>query len=183
MCTVYRMKDRLTRNDWLAEGLRTLAAEGVAGLKAGPMSERLKVSRGSFYWHFIDIADLRAQLLDHWREAATEQVIRRIETGAAADRFRILLRRAFTYDRGLERAVRSWAATDAGVATVVAGVDARRIAYIARVLTGVGVPRGQASPRARFAYWAFLGQPHVMDTGNAAVTERQIDQISDLLAR
>lgn len=176
------MTNRLTKHDWLIEGLRTLTAEGVFGLKAGPMSERLKVSRGSFYWHFTDIADLRAQLLAHWREQATEQVIRRNETDAPPDRFRVLMRRAFIHERELERAVRAWAATDSEVAAAVAGVDTRRIAYIARTLTDAGVARTVALLRARFAYWAFVGQPQVMDTDNPAISQGQIDQISALLS-
>jgi len=33
------------------------------------MATKLKVSRGSFYWHFRDIADFRAQLLRRWQGA------------------------------------------------------------------------------------------------------------------
>ena len=45
------MSDRLTKSEWLRHGLRTLASEGPVALKVGPMSEKLNVSRGSFYWH------------------------------------------------------------------------------------------------------------------------------------
>lgn len=176
------MSDRLSKADWLAEGLRTVTTEGAAGLKVGPMSDRLGVSRGSFYWHFSDIADLRGQLLDLWRDQTTEQVIRRIETDPPAQRFRGLLRRAFVHGRGLESAVRSWAVTDAEVAAAVAEVDARRIAYIARILADVGVGKAQAIARARFVYWAYLGQPLMRDSDNAVVSERLIDQFSDLLS-
>src|ERR1700731_1432717 len=57
------MNDRLTKSDWIRHGLRTLAKDGPNALKVGPMSTKLKVSRGSFYWHFRDIADFRSQLL------------------------------------------------------------------------------------------------------------------------
>lgn len=175
------MKERLTKADWVAEGLRTLATEGIANVKVATMSERLSVSRGSFYWHFGDVADLRKQMLTEWRDEATEQVIRRIEHDDPARRFQALMRRAFVSDRGLERAVRSWGAIDNEAAVIIAEVDARRIAYIARVVADQGVSRGQALLRARFAYWAFLGQPHVMDPDGAVITERQIDRISELL--
>lgn len=41
------MSDRLTKDDWLRQGLRTLANEGPNALKVGPMSTRLNVSRAA----------------------------------------------------------------------------------------------------------------------------------------
>ena len=49
--------DRLTKLDWIERGLSTLASDGAHALKVGPMATQLKVSRGSFYWHFRDVAD------------------------------------------------------------------------------------------------------------------------------
>jgi AcrR family transcriptional regulator len=50
------MNGHLTKSDWIEHGLRTLASDGANALKSGPMATPLKVSRGSFYWHFRDIA-------------------------------------------------------------------------------------------------------------------------------
>jgi AcrR family transcriptional regulator len=134
------MDDRLTKSDWIDQGLRTLTAEGANALKVGAMAAKLDVSRGSFYWHFRDIADFRAQVLSSWEEHATEQVIDRLEAAQGEpDRLKQLMRRAFVSKRRLDRAIRAWAAEDAGVAKVVAAVDARRIAYIAKMLAAAGV--------------------------------------------
>jgi AcrR family transcriptional regulator len=57
------MSERLSKSDWIDHGLHTLTAQGPGALKVGPMAARLKVSRGSFYWHFRDIADFRDALL------------------------------------------------------------------------------------------------------------------------
>ena len=76
------MSDRLTKSDWIRQGLLTLAKHGPGELKVGPMSARLKVSRGSFYWHFEDIADFRAQLLQGWREVSTDRVIQDLDKTA-----------------------------------------------------------------------------------------------------
>src|SRR6186997_2442817 len=73
------MNDRLSKSDWIDHGLNTLTEQGPGGLKVGPMATRLKVSRGSFYWHFRDIADFRAALLHAWQERLTEQVIRNLD--------------------------------------------------------------------------------------------------------
>src|SRR5262245_64236468 len=73
------MTDRLTKPDWIRHGFSVLAAEGAGALKVGPMADGLKVSRGSFYWHFRDIADFRAQLLQAWQEEATDRGIGDLE--------------------------------------------------------------------------------------------------------
>jgi len=173
--------DRLSQSDWIDQGLRTLAAEGASALKAGPMAAKLNVSRGSFYWHFRDIADFRAQVLASWRERATEQVIEQLEAAKGApDRLKHLMRRAFVGKRSLDRAVRAWAAQDAAVAKVVAAVDARRIAYIGKMLTAAGVDSRRASARAAFMYWAYLGQAVVMDPRHASIPVSAMDDISDL---
>ncbi|MFA7263638.1 MAG: TetR/AcrR family transcriptional regulator [Caulobacter sp.] len=174
------MSDRLTKADWIRHGLLTLAKHGPAGLKVGPMAEALKVSRGSFYWHFKDIADFRARLLQGWREVATDQVIQDLDGTAAPDRFRRLMRRAFGMKLTLERAVRAWAAEDRGVAAAVAAVDARRIGHIAALLAASGVNAERAEQRATFLYWAFLGQGLVSSRRHAALTGDAMDEISGL---
>jgi AcrR family transcriptional regulator len=178
------MTDRLTKSDWISHGLRTLAKEGANALKVGPMADGLKVSRGSFYWHFRDIADFRAQLLQSWQEQATERVIRDLEAEKdRPDRLKQLMRRAFASRRGLDRAIRSWAAQDRDVAAIVASVDARRVGYIAKMLAAAGVEGQKAQRRAAFLYWAFLGQRMVMDPRHASIAPTALDDISGLFEK
>jgi AcrR family transcriptional regulator len=178
------MDDRLTRSDWIEQGLRTLASDGAYALKVGPMATKLKVSRGSFYWHFRDIADFRSQVLRSWQERTTEQVIRDLEAAKSKPgRLKHLMRRAFVTKRGLDRAIRSWAAEDKNAAAIVASVDARRVAYIAKMLVEAGVESRRALPRAAFMYWAFLGQPIVMDARHASIAASALDDISELFEK
>jgi AcrR family transcriptional regulator len=177
------MSERLTKSEWIKQGLRTLAKEGAGALKAGPMAAKLKVSRGSFYWHFEDIADFRAELLRNWRERATERVIQQMAERAEPDRLNYLLKRAFSEDRSLDRAVRSWAAENADVAAVVTSVDASRVAYIAELLAAAGVDVAKALPRANFIYWAYLGQAAAMDPRHATIGDAAIDDIGRLFER
>jgi AcrR family transcriptional regulator len=178
------MSDRLTKSDWIEHGLRTLANNGPNALKVGPMSTTLKVSRGSFYWHFRDIADFRSQILRSWQERMTDQVIQQLEAAKAEpDRLKHLMRRAFVTKSSLDRAIRSWAAEDEDVATIVASVDARRVAYIAKLLVAAGVESRRALPRAAFMYWAYLGQAIVMDGRHASIPASAMDDISGLFEK
>jgi AcrR family transcriptional regulator len=144
------------------------------------MAARLKVSRGSFYWHFKDIADFRGQLVEAWQARTTDQVIAELET-LSGERLRHLLARGFGVNK-LDRALRSWATQDEAVAKVVAANDTRRVAYIEGMLIAAGVAADRAPGRARFLYWAYLGQSFVMDPGQAAMPPSAMDDLSDLFS-
>jgi AcrR family transcriptional regulator len=177
------MNDRLTKADWIDQGLRTLANDGPNALKVGPMAAALKVSRGSFYWHFRDIGDFRTQVLQGWQERMTDQVIQEVASKAGPDRLKHLLRRAVVEKPRVDRAIRSWAAEDKDVAAAVASVDASRVAYIAKLLVAAGVASRRALPRAAFMYWAYLGQAIVMDPRHASIQASALDDISALFER
>jgi AcrR family transcriptional regulator len=178
------MDARLTKQDWVDHGLRTLATDGASSLKVGSMADALGVSRGSFYWHFRDFADFRSQLLQAWRDRTVDQIIREFDSDdAAAGRLQRLVKRAFFGKRGLDRAIRNWAADEPSVAAMVAEVDARRVAYMASLLTASGVRAEDSAPRAAFLYWAYLGQAMVMDPASAAIDEPALDSITGLLGR
>lgn len=177
------MNGRLTKSEWIKHGLRTLANEGSNALKVGPMSAKLKVSRGSFYWHFQDIADFRSQILRSWQKHSTDQIIQEITGKAEPDRLKNLMRRAFLATNRLDRAIRSWAAEDKAVAATVASVDARRVVYIAKLLTDAGVESQKAQSRAAFMYWAYVGQAVVMDRRHSSITALALDDISDLFEK
>ena len=175
------MGDRLTRSEWLRHGLRTLASDGPGALKIGPMASKLNVSRGSFYWHFRDLEDFRGQLLQHWQETSTDNVIEDLDARPGdPDRLKELMRSAFSGQRRIDRAIRSWAAHDKSVASVVASVDARRITRIAGLLVEAGVEGERAVHRAAFLYWAYLGQAAIMDPRHASLPAHALEEISNL---
>lgn len=164
------VNDRLTKSEWISHGLRTLALDGPRALKVGRMAAKLRVSRGSFYWHFQDIADFELELLRSWQVISTDQIIRDLDAREGdPGRTVWLIQQAFRGRRRLDRAMRSWAAEDGKVAKVVAAVDARRIARIAGLLIDAGVGSRRAHHRAAFLYWAYLGQAAVMDRDSQSI--------------
>ena len=152
------MNDQLTAKDWLDQGLKTLADQGFTALKAEPLSRAMGVSRGSFYWHFADIAAYHAAILSHWRDVAAEQIIANVEAGAKHDDpLALLLRRVFGERLTLERAIRTWASVDAKARAAVQAIDRRRLGYVENLLMQSGLPADKARARAQILYWAFLG--------------------------
>jgi AcrR family transcriptional regulator len=63
---------RLTRDDWLDEAFKAVVTGGFDSVKVLSLAEKLKVTRGSFYWHFTDHADLIGSLLMRWKLAQLE---------------------------------------------------------------------------------------------------------------
>ncbi|MGA7805321.1 TetR/AcrR family transcriptional regulator [Bradyrhizobium sp.] len=152
------MTDQLTAKDWLDQGLKTLAANGFTALKAEPLAKAMGVSRGSFYWHFADIAAFHAAILRYWREVAVEQIIADVEAAAGHDNpLPLLLQRVFSARSGVERAVRSWAAFDPAARAAVHAIDRRRMDYVEGLLRTAGFTAEAARPRTQILYWAFLG--------------------------
>src|ERR1700712_186047 len=90
------MGDQLSAQDWLDQGLKTLAKSGFTALKAEPLAKAMGVSRGSFYWHFADISAFHAAILKRWREIAAEQIITGVEAASRDENpLSVLLRRVF----------------------------------------------------------------------------------------
>ena len=175
------MSERLTKADWIRHGMRTLARDGHNALKVESMATKLNVSRGSFYWHFQDMAAFRSQLLQSWREVSTDEVILDLDArDGDPERLKRLLRHALSGSRMLDRAMRSWAGEDDEVAKVIASVDARRAERIAGLLIDAGVDRERANHRAAFLYWAYLGQAIVMDPRHTCIPDWALDEISNL---
>ena len=152
------MSDQLSAGDWLDQGLKTLAKDGFTALKAEPLAKAMGVSRGSFYWHFADIAAYHAAILARWHEVAAEQIIANVEAASKDENpLALLLRRVFSERLTLERAVRSWASVDPAARAAVQAIDRRRLSYVEGLLTQSGLPAEIARVRAQIFYWAFLG--------------------------
>ena len=61
----------LTRHDWLKAACRVLVSEGIHRVRILTLAADLGVTRGSFYWHFDNRADLLEALIDDWRQRNT----------------------------------------------------------------------------------------------------------------
>ena len=152
------MADQLSARDWLDQGLKALAKSGFTSLKAEPLAKAMGVSRGSFYWHFADIAAFHAAVLKHWRDIAAEQIIANVEAASGNENpLSVLLRRVFGEKLTLERAVRTWASVDPAARAAVQAIDQRRLDYVESLLKQSGLSDAVARDRAQILYWTFLG--------------------------
>lgn len=150
---------QLGAQDWIKAGLRQLASSGIDAVRVERLAAALKVTKGSFYWHFKDLAALRAELLAAWEQSTTAAIIARIDAigGDPRQRAGELARIVFGEEGALERQVRAWAAQDAAAAAVQERVDRRRIAYVEALFVDGGLSGDVARSRAVFLYHALIG--------------------------
>jgi AcrR family transcriptional regulator len=173
---------KLTRDDWLEHGMKTLAEDGFGALKADLLAKSLKVSRGSFYWHFRDLKEFHRALLDEWHERATQQVIAWLEqTASGTGRLKLLVRAAWTVNNRTERAVRAWATHSPEIARRLEAVDRQRIDYMTSLLRSAGLSPKQARARALFTACAYLGHMVLGAGPFGAIAPKDLDTIVELL--
>lgn len=142
-------------------GFRALVSAGPNALRAEPLARAMGTTKGSFYWHFKDVADYHARLLAHWETRAFDDVVAALAPQSpAAARLRHLCRLAVSFAHPayggaeLEPALRAWARGDADVAACVRRMDARRIAYLETLCHEAGITAPHA---ARLLYAAATG--------------------------
>ena len=157
-----RTVSRLRPEDWLDAAQRRLVNGGIDAVKIGPLAEDLKVTRGSFYWHFRDRSHLLETLLAQWR-GQSHEMFDRLVGGDAASGMEEFVRLVHLwideseFDPALESAMRDWARTSDDVSAVVKAVDEERIAYIKRIFLDFGYGEDEAFIRARITYFHQVG--------------------------
>ena len=159
----------LTPEDWIAAAFRRLGQGGIAAVRAEAIARDLGVSKGSFYWHFRDLPDLKARMLSHWWDQATARIVTLADAAGEDPRQRIArLMDLATSDLadpygGLstEAAIRDWARTDPVAAEVQAQSDRWRRAYVQGLLAQLGLGRARAEQGARVILMAYTGAVHL----------------------
>jgi len=57
----------LSQQDWFNAATEAILESGFDQLRVLPLAKRLKVTRGSFYWHFDDLGSFIHLFLDQWQ--------------------------------------------------------------------------------------------------------------------
>lgn len=150
---------RLQASAWVVRALEVLAERGIEGVRVELLAKQLKVTKGSFYWHFGDRSALLTAMLDEWRRRATLAVINRFESThePAPKRLARLLRLQFDAKHAeigaeTELSMRLWGRHDPRAAQVLQEIDALRLSYIRKLIEESGVKPEIARARAVLAY-------------------------------
>ena len=153
---------KATRDDWLDLALSVLALEGVDHVTALNLSERLGVSRSSFYWYFKNRDELLGALLDRWDELNTRSIVAQAEAPATTvneavcNVFRCWINPTIFSPR-LDFAVREWARRSATIRKALDRADRVRTEALKALFLRFGYDDGDAFVRARVLYYMQIG--------------------------
>ena len=153
---------KATREDWLDLALSVLAVEGVAHVTVLNLSERLDVSRSSFYWYFKNRDELLDALLDRWDRLNTRSIVNEANEPAATvneavcNVFRCWVNPAIFSPR-LDFAVREWARRSASVRRSLDRSDRVRTEALKALFVRFGYDDEDALVRARVLYYMQIG--------------------------
>jgi AcrR family transcriptional regulator len=181
-------RNSLTPERWIEAATEVLADQGIDNLRVDSLARSLKVTRGSFYWHFRDRDDLLRAVLQAWRTQATEQLTRRLESARDDPRDQIsdlislpFRGRAAARAARIELAIRAWARRDDRARAFVDEADAARIGYIAQVFSSLGFSITEARARAFLLYSYELAESLLASQGTASQRSERAQLVERLI--
>ncbi len=142
---------QLDQTAWLRAAASAIAEDGFSGIRVLPLSKRLGVTRGSFYWHFADHAAFVNAFIDYWRH----QQLRAVEAYQhtqpdAISAYKQLLDVVLTDTESelrrlkVEFALRGYARRDKFAADAVAVVDKARIDLFLPIVSAIAKDADEA---------------------------------------
>ncbi len=159
------MAKTLSQLDWIQAGFRALTRGGHTAIKAELIARELKVSKGSFYWHFENLPTFKNAMLEHWVMAGTESIMQGISEHETdpQDQLRLLIC-TITADINVpyggllaEAAIRDWSRFDSSVSQSVHRVDQSRLKYLTTLFRRAGGSASASKQYAILIYGALIG--------------------------
>jgi AcrR family transcriptional regulator len=152
---------RLTRDDWIGVARKALVTSGIDDVKVDVLARRIKVTRGSFYWHFESRQDLLNALLEDWetnnrREIDAIRSLVAMQGDALLELFRVWLGEDPSFP-AFDIAIRVWARKAPAVARMVRKIDDAWIAVLQEQLERRGLTPPESFVRARIMYFHQVG--------------------------
>ena len=141
-------RQTLSREAWIAAARKVLEKGGIAEVKIDGLARQLKVTRGSFYFHFSSLEDLHNGLLEQWRRDNCRP-FQDMRDAAEIDGLQFFTAIVHVwvdedpFSPLLDLAVRDWSRTSKKLAREVAEMDSLRISLLTRAFRALGYSRGR----------------------------------------
>ncbi len=173
---------RLTRADWINAAIEVMVDSSVEQVRVERLAVALKVSKGSFYWHFRTREELLKAVLEQWADQATFGIQERLdqEEPRADQRLLRYLQLPFRSPAAvraadLEIAILGWARRSSQAMRAAARVDRERVTHIAQIFLEMGFGNDEAVLRAHQTYACirYLALRRDLDAPERRVLARQ----------
>ena len=157
--------NRLGRDDWLDAAYLAVVDGGFDAVRVLSIADTLGITRGSFYWHFTDHAELISALVDRWREReldADRVLAEPVHDDPVEDLLHLLdaalaRRGEDLRDMRFELALRGLGRRDPAIAQMLVEVDAARMAVITAKFERLAGDGSEAAALAALFYLAVAG--------------------------
>ncbi|MDE3171090.1 MAG: TetR/AcrR family transcriptional regulator [Acidobacteriota bacterium] len=170
-------------SDWLTAAYRRFSNQGVESVRVEALARDLRVSKGSFYWHFHGRGELLDRMLSRWESDELAWIEAEDAATPAARWAQIVAKTAGPRRIRSEVALRGWARRDPRVALRVAVIERKKAALIASVLREVGFAPAAAEGWAEIVLMVCLGwlDRATRDRGFEAASRGLGEFLSDVL--
>lgn len=155
-------RQTLSRETWIAAARKVLEKRGIAEVKIDRLARQFKVTRGSFYFHFASLDDLRNGLLEEWRRSNCAP-FQAMDGGQHVDGLQFFSDIVHVwvdedpFSPLLDLAVRDWSRTSKQLAREVAAIDELRMSLLIRAFRVMGYGPDESLVRARITYFHQIG--------------------------
>jgi AcrR family transcriptional regulator len=176
------MASVVSREAYLETGLDVLSDLGYGGLKLAEVCNRLGVTTGSFYHYFPRWPTFTRELVGHWMQERTVQVVEAVR--AEPDprrRIDTLIQVGLGLPHGAEAAIRVWSAVDSEVYAVQAAVDRQRFDILFESALEILQNKRQAQMFAAWGVYVLVGYEQATLPRDAGVLEWIVGQLLDAL--
>ena len=149
-------RKQLSTDEWLNLALETLNNEGIHKVNVEYLARQLKVTKGSFYWHFKNRETLLKEMLNHWIKTLTTDIIERSKEGSKDAKETLFKLMTIITDEKVgryETAIRAWATHDDMARAILQKVDQQRLKYITSIFTDMNFNKADAELRARLVLY------------------------------
>lgn len=163
-------KVRLGPDDWIAAAMAAFLAEGPNGIRVEALARSIGATKGSFYWHFKDVAALKAAVLERLETDLSGQT----DVKAPAPR-RLVVMLLTQPEKPESIGLRDWARSDSVAAAVIDRLDQRWLRAMEVALAANDIKPELASGRARLMLAARVGYGRLANLGRTqAETEEDL---------
>lgn len=165
------MASGVSRESYFETGLDVLSDLGYGGLKLAEVCNRLGVTTGSFYHYFSGWPAYTRELVAHWKQVRTVQVVETVR--AEPDprrRIDAIVQEGLALPHGAEAAIRVWSSLDRGVYALQVEVDEQRFDILCESAFEILRNERQSQLFAAWGLYLFIGyEQATLPRDNAAL--------------
>lgn len=180
---------RLQPESWVIAGFRALVRGGPQAVGVEALARELQATKGSFYWHFADLAALKLAMLQTWEQLATTDITASVKSSglSARDQLFLLVEKVSITPseefggNAIEPALREWGRAEPLARAALERVDRQRLADLREFLRAAGLAPMAISQAAVVIYAAVIGLEGLRLTANVGMREPLLALVEQIL--